>query len=148
MLTSLFLTIGGFVLAGGGVWIAALFVPSAALLLKAALDFLKSPLGLVVAITVAGFVLFSSAWVSGDIHGVRATHAAWRKSDALKEAAAKRLIEQNREAAAADAEQRIAELAATAQSLAEKVARYESENKASHVCRLTGDDIRRLRDIR
>jgi hypothetical protein len=160
MLSALFWTLGSAGMAFGGIWIAALFLPSVAVLLKAALDFARSPLGMIIAVVAAGFFLFSSAWIAGDIHGTSGTRAAWHASDALKDAAALRLIEQNkaaaaalveqnRIAAAADADKRIAAIDTIAKTLAEKVARYESEIKPGAGRRvLTGADIKWLQNIR
>src|SRR5882757_4703223 len=88
MMQSLFWTIGGLVIAGGGLWIAALFVPTIAVLLKAVLDFLRSPLGAILGIGALGVLLFSSGWIAGDIDGSGKTRAAWAADVAAKAKAA------------------------------------------------------------
>jgi hypothetical protein len=144
MLTSLIWTLGGLVLSGGGIWLAAAFVPSFALLLKSAIDFVRSPIGTVIAAVAGGFLLFSAAWVSGDLHGTAQTRAEWRADNVAKKAAADRVIAENKLRATADADKRIASIEAFANTLAEKVKKYESETPVRDGMRLTGDDIRRL----
>lgn len=145
MLTSLFWVLGGFSGTGLGLYVLAMFVPSVAAVLRAALDFVRSPIGTACAIIVGGFLLASSMWVAGDIHGTNVTRAAWRADNARKKAAAEREIAENRIKAAADADLRIAGLDAYAKTLEKKVADYENQNPARHGMRLTDDDVRRLR---
>jgi uncharacterized membrane protein len=144
MLSGLFWTLAVPAIAGGGLWIAALFVPSIAILLKAALDFLRSPLGLIVAVIAAGLFLFSSGWIAGDIRGSNTTRAEWNADNAAKLAAARREIAENKLRAAADADKRLADLDAYAKTLEQKVATYERENPSRDGMLLTADDIRRM----
>src|SRR5579872_1590247 len=84
MLATLLWSLGGLATAGGGLWVAALFVPTVAGLLKATLDFLRSPVGTLVVVGALGLFLFTSGWVGGDIHGTSTTRAAWRVADDAK----------------------------------------------------------------
>lgn len=147
MLTSLFWTLAGMIVTGGGVYVAAMFVPSVALVAKGVLDFARSPLGMIAAVIVAGFLLFSSGYVSGDIHGTNETRAAWRADNAARAAEAKRLLAENKLNAAADANARIAEIDGYAANLKRKVDDYEAQNAGRAMCRLTADDVRRLRAL-
>lgn len=148
MLISLFWTLAGLVTAGGGLWVAALFLPQLALLLKAALDFLRSPLGTILGVIALGVFLFASGWVSGDIHGTSATKAAWRaadaaraKADELRDAALKAKMKREADAAIATDD-------TFTKSLDQQVQKNESENSDRPACRrATGDDIKRLLSI-
>jgi len=146
MLTTLLTTLISAALGGAGLWIVALFFPSVALLLKSALDFLRSPLGLIVAVVLAGLVLFCSGYVGGDMHGTNTTRAAWRADNIAKKAAADRLIAENKTRAAADADARISAINAFAKTLDEKVKRYESETADRAGMRLNADDVRGMRN--
>ncbi|WP_315734142.1 hypothetical protein [Bradyrhizobium sp. SZCCHNR1093] len=88
MIASLFWTLAGLAGAGGGLWIAALFMPTVAALLKAALDFLKSPLGTVAGLLGLVAVLYVAGWIAGDVHGSNAVRSAWRADVAAKSKAA------------------------------------------------------------
>lgn len=145
MITSLVVTLITAAIGGGGVWLLALFVPSAALLLRAALDFLRSPLGLVIAVIAGGLFLFTSGWIGGDIHGTTATRAAWRADNAAKKAEAEREIATNKLRAAADADKRIAALDDYAKSLKARIETYERENPGRDGMRLSDDDVKRMR---
>lgn len=77
MLKSLLWTLAGFVTAGGGLWVAALFIPSVAAVVSSTLRFLSSPFGMVCGAIVAALVIYGAGWVGGDIHGTGKTRAAW-----------------------------------------------------------------------
>lgn len=81
MLATLFWTVAGLMGAGGAFWLAALFVPTVAVAFKATLDFLRSPLGMALAIVGLGFLLFSVGWIGGDIRGTDKTRAAWKAAN-------------------------------------------------------------------
>lgn len=81
MLTSLFWTVAGLIGAGGGFWLAALFVPSVAVAFKATVDFIRSPLGGALAVAGLGFLLFAAGWIGGDMHGSTEVRAEWRAAN-------------------------------------------------------------------
>ncbi|WIG52466.1 MAG: hypothetical protein OJF48_003385 [Afipia sp.] len=149
MLTSLFWTVAGLIGAGGGFWIAALFVPSIAVAFRATVDFLRSPLGAALAIIALGFVLFASGYVSGDIHGTDATRAEWKAANA-KAAEAKAANEARiKSIMVAEADRSIVSLDLFFQSLDAKVKNYADHKPGDALScrRATRDDIRRLLDI-
>lgn len=78
MLTSLIVTAAGVVGSGAGIYVAAMFIPTFAALLKSTLDFLRSPVGMIAGAMVGAFLIYSAGWVGGDIHGTNKTRAAWR----------------------------------------------------------------------
>ena len=88
MFASLLWWIAGLAGAGGAAWIAALFVPSVAVTLKAAVDFVRSPVGTVAAAIVGGLVLYGAGYVSGDMDGTNRTRVAWRAANAKADQAA------------------------------------------------------------
>jgi hypothetical protein len=148
MLTTLLLSVGGLVGTGVGAWIAAMFVPSFALLLKSALDFLRSPLGTLLGVGALCAFLFVSGWIGGDVHGTTATRAAWRAENTARERAqaARELtlhLNMRREAdAAITADDQFGK------SIDGKVQKNESENSDRSACRAaTGADIGRLLSI-
>lgn len=150
MLLSLFWTVAGLGGLGGGLWLAALFLPPVALALKAALDVLRSPFGQVVAAMALCVVLYGAGWIAGDLHGAAEVRAAWRAAD-LKA----RDAQQAREAAIratmrAEAERSLATLDVFDQSIDSKVKTHAMQKPADlAVCRrATRDDVRRLLDIR
>lgn len=147
MMQSLFWTIAGLVMAGGGLWIAALFVPTIAVLLKAALDFLRSPLGAILGVGALGFLLFSSGWIAGDIDGSGTTRAEWAADVAAKaKAAAEREVALRLEMSAA-ADAATATDQTFTKSIDEKVDSYVAKNPVRPECRATRDDIGRLLSI-
>jgi hypothetical protein len=146
LLTALF-SGGGLVLAGLGAWIASMFVPSFALLLKSALDFLKSPIGNVVAIGALMLFVFSSAWVGGDLHGTSETKAAW-KADITKqaiEAAAREDALRKQMKALADGA--IDADGGFGKQIDNEVSSYAKNSVKRPQCRASSDDVRRLRAI-
>lgn len=88
MLTSLFLSLGGLGLLGGGWGLAALFFAPAATLLKSTFDFLRSPLGTALGVLALALFLHVAGWIAGDVHGTNATRAEWRADNAAKAKAA------------------------------------------------------------
>jgi hypothetical protein len=147
MLTSLFVTLAGLVGAGGGLWVSALFVPQIAALLKAALDFLKSPLGTVSGLLALVAVLYVAGWIGGDVHGANATRAAWRADVAAKE---KRAAE--RELALRVEMKELADRVLTyddksTKQIDDEVASYVAKTPVSPECRATDADVRRLLSI-
>jgi hypothetical protein len=147
MLTSLFVTLAGLAGAGGGLWVAAMFVPTVAALLKAALDFLKSPLGTVLGLIGLVAVLYVAGWVGGDLHGASATQAAWRADVAAKEkrAAERELALRTEMKALAD---RVLTFdGASSKQIDDKVASYVAKTPFSPECRATDADVRRLLSI-
>ncbi|WP_022721611.1 hypothetical protein [Rhodopseudomonas sp. B29] len=147
MLISLLTTVAGLATGGGGLALAAMYLPSVAFGLKTAIEFLRSPLGQIAGAAALAFVLFASGYVSGDIHGSAEVRAAWRDADALRLAA-----QRQREAAAKAAARTETDLAITAierhaDAMQTKVSDYAKATDGK-ACRLaTDDDIRRLRDI-
>ncbi|WP_315806988.1 MULTISPECIES: hypothetical protein [unclassified Bradyrhizobium] len=148
MLWHLFWTVTGAALACSGLWIAALFVPSAAIVLKAALDFLRAPIGQILA-GLAAFLLWSGfIYAEGDVHGANATRAEWRAADAAAEAAAHKRDALIKAAVASATDRAVADIAASDKSLDQKVEQYGKANSGRPECRATADDIRRLLSIR
>jgi hypothetical protein len=148
MLFSFIVSAAGLFGSGTLLYVAAMFVPSVAALLKSALDFLRSPLGTILGVGALGVFLYVSGWIGGDIHGTRETRAEWRADTAAKEKAqaARELalrLEMKREAEAA-----LATDAAFGKSIDEKVQKNEAENVDRSACRAaTGADIERLRSL-
>lgn len=144
MLTSLFVTLAGLIGTLGGVWVLALFVPTVAAVLKSTLDFARSPIGELLAVLALGLFLFSSGWISGDVHGSGKVRAAWRADTAMREAA-----EAKREADLRDEMQRFAGNAVSldltfSHSIDQKVHTYVAQTHDVACRRATGDDIKRL----
>lgn len=148
MLTSLLLTLGGLVTAGGGLWAVALFVPTVATLLGKALDFLKSPLGVGLGIAALVVILYGAGYVAGDLHGSGEVRAAWRADTAARAAA-----EAKREA---DLKTEMARFAGNAsaldltfsKSIDQKVHAYVAQTPALDCRRATRRDIERLLSIK
>lgn len=148
MLTSLFFTLAGLIGSLGGVWVLALFVPTVAAVVKSTLDFARSPIGIALAGVALVLFLFSSGYISGDLHGTAKTKAAWRADvDATARAAIAR------ESALREEMKKMAD-AATAtddsfgKSLDQQVQKNAAENPDPLACRrATRDDIRRLLSI-
>lgn len=149
MLTSLFWTVAGLIMAGGGFWIAALFVPSVAIAFKATVDFLRSPLGAALALVALGFVLFASGFVSGDIHGTDTVRAEWRAAN--KAAAEAKVANEARikSIMVAEADRSIVSLDLFFQSIDAKAKNYADHKPSDALScrRATRGDIRRLLDI-
>lgn len=148
MLVSLLWWVVGAIGAGGGIWIAALFVPSVAMVLKAAVDFIRSPVGTVVAAIVAGVALYSAGFVTGDVRGTNATRAAWRQANAAADLAAKKRDALVKAKVAADASAALARLESDEKITDKKVSDNEVQNPGRPECRATDADIRRLLSIR
>ncbi|WP_316168976.1 MULTISPECIES: hypothetical protein [unclassified Bradyrhizobium] len=148
MLWHLFWTVAGFAIACGGWWMLALFVPSAAIALKAVLDFLRAPIGQILAGIVALVLWSGFIYAEGDVHGANATHAAWRAADAAAIAAAHKRDALIKAAVASATDHAIADIAASDKSLDQKVEQYGKANSGRPECRATADDIRRLLSIR
>jgi hypothetical protein len=147
MLTTLLVSGGVLFTAFGGLWIAALFLPAVATLLAAALNFAKSPIGMVLAIAALAFFAFSSGWVGGDIHGTSATKAEWKadtdarvKAEALREA--KLLSDMKATAGSGWADDLV-----FSKSIDGKVQTYVAETPIAACRRATSDDVRRLLSI-
>ncbi|MGC2776497.1 MAG: hypothetical protein WA418_12790 [Bradyrhizobium sp.] len=133
---------------GGGLWIAAFFLPSAATLLTSALDFVKSPVGTLLAMAGVVFFAFSTAWVGGDLHGTNATRAEWRADIARRAKAAA-----DREAALSldmhsVATRFLRDDGAFGKHLDDEVTINVAKAPKRPECRATGDDIKRLLSIR
>lgn len=148
MLLSLLLTVGGLIGAGGGLWVAALFVPTVAGVLKSALDFLRSPFGTVLGVLALALFLYVSGWIGGDLHGAREVRAAWKADIALRVAA-----ETERETDLRAEMARIAGNSASfdltfSHSIDQKVQTYVAQTPAVACRRATRDDIVRLLSIK
>lgn len=147
MIASMLWTLAGLVGAGGGLWVAALFLPTVAALLKAALDFLKSPLGTALGLLGLVAVLYVAGWVAGDIHGTRATKAAWRADVAAKVKASAA-----REAALQVEMKRLADQVLgfdgkSTKQLDDEVSSYVAKTPDVACRRATDADVRRLLSI-
>lgn len=145
---SLLWTAAGLIGTGGGLAVAALYVPTVASLMKAALDFLRSPLGTALGIIALALFLYGSGWIGGDIHGAREVHAAW-KADVLARAAA----EADRESALRAEMQRTAAAGVSvdltySRSIDQKVQDYVAKTPAVACRRATRDDVVRLLSIK
>lgn len=148
MLVSLLLTLGGIVGTGGGLAVAAMFVPTVAAILKSVLDFLRSPLGTVLGILAGVVILYGAGYIAGDMHGDGEVRAAWKADTALRVAA-----EQRREADLRDEMARVAGNAASfdltfSHSIDQKVQTYVAKTPAVDCRRATRDDIERLLSIK
>ena len=147
MLASMFWTLAGLATAGGGLWIAALFVPTVATLLKAAFDFLKSPLGTALGLLGLVAVLYVAGWIAVDVHGTSATKAAWRADVTAKAKAAA-----DREAALQVEMKRLADQVLgfdgkSTKQLDDEVANYVAKTPNVACRRATDADVRRLLSI-
>ena len=149
MLQSMLWTLAGLVTAGGGIVATALFVPSFALFLKAALDFLRSPIGIIVGGIAGAFLIYAAGWIGGDLHGTNTTRAAWRKAQvAAAEAKARSEAAIGREMKA-DVDAQLEALDRYNKTNDAGVQKHASDNPKTCPCRrATADDIRRLRAIR
>lgn len=134
----------GLVTSAGGiaarVFLGIRFLP----LLSAAVEFLKTPLGQVIAAVAIAVVLF----FAGDIRGARVESTYYQKREAAAASEAAQKIEAQKELAAQLAHKQAAELQQENQDLNQKVAEYEkalSARKGS--CPLGADDIKRLRQL-
>jgi hypothetical protein len=143
MLTSLIVTAAGVVGSGAGIYIAAMFVPTFAALLKSTLDFLRSPVGMIAGAMVGAFLLYSAGWVGGDIHGTNKTRTAWRaarvaaeKAWTIREAVIRRDMR-------AEADSRLAAIGKDEKSIDVKEKRYE-DSTVGPAYPATADDIKRL----
>jgi hypothetical protein len=147
MIASLFLSLGGLGLLGGGWFVAALFFAPAASLLKSTLDFLRSPLGTALGVIALALFLYVAGWIAGDVHGSNATRADWRADNAAKAKAAEaRSIALNVEmsgivGAALGHDDQFGKI------IDQKVHDYVAKTPAVACRRATGDDIVRLRAI-
>lgn len=150
MLTSLFWTVAGLIGAGGGFWIAALFVPSVAVAFKATVDFLRSPLGGALAIVALGFVLFAAGFIAGDIRGTGDTRAKWRAANVAAAEAKAANEARIKSIMVAEADRSIGSLDLFFKSIDAKVKNYADQKPSDALAcrRATRDDIKRLRDIR
>jgi len=147
MLQSLFWTAAGLTGAGGGLALVAMFSPAAALVIKAALDFLRSPLGMIAGALAIGFVLFASGYVSGDLHGAGQVRRAWRLSDALIASKMKERAAAAKATAAAETNLAITAIERHADINERKVSDYAKSHPGGDCRSATGDDVRRLLDI-
>jgi succinate dehydrogenase/fumarate reductase cytochrome b subunit len=148
MIASLFLSLGGLGLLGGGLFVASMFFAPAASLLKSTFDFLRSPLGQALGVIALGLFLHVAGWIAGDVHGSNATRAAWRADNLAKAEAAA-----TREAALRSEMKRIAGAGvsvdlAYSRSVDQKVQDYVAKTPAVACRRATGDDIVRLLSIK
>jgi ABC-type multidrug transport system fused ATPase/permease subunit len=148
----LFWLIGLLGVAGGGLWVAALFVPAAALLLQQILAFLKeciaflrTPVGQVVAV----LVLIALAWFAGDRHRARLDAAADAAAQAQLEQAAQKRDANQAQLSDADAAQRAAYLEQQHLKDQETIDDYRKKLATAadpaRACALTPDDALRLR---
>lgn len=147
MLATLLFSVGGLVAAGGGLWVAALFVPPLAALVKSTLDFLRSPIGTLAGVGGLCLFLFLSGWIGGDVHGSRATRAAWAADVAAKSKAAA-----EREIALRLEMKKLADGVLTIDGafsthIDDEVKTYVPQNPIADCRRATGDDVRRLLSI-
>ena len=148
MLASLLWTLAGLVGAGGGLGIAALFVPSVAAILKSALDFLRSPLGTMLGGIALVLFLYGAGYIAGDMHGAAEVRAEWKADIALRVAA-----EERREADLRDEMARIAGNGVSldltfSHSIYQKVQAYVAKTPAVDCRRATRGDIERLLSIK
>lgn len=148
MLLSLFWTLAGLVAGGGGLGLAALYVPTVGALLKSALDFLRSPLGTAIGILAGVVILYGAGYIAGDIHGAGEVRGAW-KADTAKRIAA----ETNRETWLAAEMKRFASAGVTvdltySRSIDQKVQDYVAKTPAAVCRRATRDDVERLLSIK
>lgn len=132
---------------GGGLWIAALFVPAVAKLLASALDFARSPIGMMLALGALVLFAFVSGYVGGDIHGTSETKAEWRADLAARKKAA-----DDREAALraemkSTADQVLALDGPFNKHIDDEVKSYVQKGPKRPECRATDDDVRRLLSV-
>lgn len=148
MLASLFWTLAGLTGAGGGLGLAAFFVPSIAAILRSVFDFLRSPLGTVIGILVGVVILYGAGYVAGDIHGDGKVRAAW-KADTDRRVAAEAAREAALRAQMARVVHEGAALDLTfSQSIDQKVHAYVAKTPALNCRRATRDDVERLLSIK
>ena len=158
MLKSLLWTMAGLVTAGGGLWVAALFIPSVAAVASSTLRFLSSPFGMVCGAIAAALVIYGAGWIGGDIHGTGKTRAAWIAANHIadrKAAARDAAIDSS---ARAGVDKEIAAEDRETAALKGRVSDYEKMLSytptavagacAAGACCLTDDDVRRLQNIR
>lgn len=147
MLASLLWTLAGLVGAGGGVGLAALFVPSVAAILKSVLDFLRSPLGTMLGGIALVLFLYASGYIAGDMRGDAGVRAEWKADIAAREKA-----EAAREAALRNemellAGRVLANDEAFGKHIDNEVHAHVAQNAKRPECRATDDDVRRLLSI-
>lgn len=147
MLHSLFWTLAALVGVGGGLFLAAMFLPAVALVLKAMLDFARSPLGQLLAVIALGLFLFSSGWISGDLHGDGKVRAAWRADTAAREVAEAKREEALREEMSRFAGNGVSLDLSFSHSIDQKVQTYVAKTPDVACRRATRGDIDRLRAI-
>ncbi|WP_316234953.1 MULTISPECIES: hypothetical protein [unclassified Bradyrhizobium] len=148
MLASLLWTLAGLLGAGGMLGVAAMFVPTVAVVLKSALDFLRSPLGEALGLLALVALLWAGGWIAGDMHGAGEVRAAWRADIALRTAA-----EAKREADLREEMARVAGNGAAfdlsfSNSIDQKVQTYVAKTPAVDCRRATRGDIERLLSIK
>lgn len=148
MLLSLFWTLAGLVAGGGGLGLAALYVPTVGALLKSALDFLRSPLGTAIGILAGVVILYGAGYIAGDIHGAGEVRGAWN-ADKIARAHA----EADREAALRAEMRRAADAGMSvdltySRSIDQKVQDYVAKTPAAVCRRATRDDVERLLSIK
>lgn len=107
------------------------------------LNFLRTPLGQIVAAVAIAVTLF----FAGDIHGARKESAYYQKREATEATAAARRLEAERQLAIQLAAKQAAELQAENEQLNARVADYEKTLAKSSSCRLGAGDIKRLRSL-
>lgn len=147
MFASLFWTLAALAAGGGGLWIAALFVPTLAAVLSSLLKFLASPFGMICGAAAGVVILFSAGWIAGDIHGSEDVRAAWHAADAAIKQQADNRDANVEHTAKVEADTTIATIDADAANLAAKVKDYETSHHDRPACPASGNDVRRLLDI-
>jgi hypothetical protein len=148
MLGSFFITLAGLVGAGGGAGVLALFVPSVASALRAALDFLRSPLGTLLGGLALSAILYVAGYVGGDVHGTRETRAEWAADVAAKAKAADARETALRLEMRRLVEPVLADDETFGKTIEQKVTHDVAQNSADPCRRATGADIGRLLSIR
>lgn len=148
MLSTALWSAGSLIAGLGGLWVAALFIPTVAITLKAVLDFLRSPIGQIVALIALLLFVFVSAWIGGDIHGTRETKAAWTADRLARAKAESDRTEQLKVTMKAEAEARLAADQVFSLSIDAKVKTYVPHFPANAACRATRADIEWLFSIR
>lgn len=108
-----------------------------------ALNFLRTPLGQVVAAVAIAVVVF----LAGDIHGARKESAYYQKREAAAATEAAQKLEAEKQLAAQLAAKQAAELQTENDQLNQKVAEYEKTLAANSSCRLGAGDVKRLRQL-
>jgi hypothetical protein len=148
MITSFFVTLAGLVGVGGVASLGAFFVPTVAALLKSALDFLRSPFGMVVGVLALVGIVHVSGWIGGDIHGSNKVRAAWRAdTEAQARAALSRELALQAEMKSF-ADRGVALDLTFSKSIDQKVQDYVAKTPSLACRRATRDDIGRLLSIR